>query len=118
MSEDESGGEAMNAVERLTAESKTINVLGEEIEIHPFENDEFLEYIREAQKKEQRGEDAEVLPFLVTKVLKKHDDSITRKQVGEAPMELMTKTINAIEEVNGIEDFMNQVAEKEQKAQL
>lgn len=109
--------EALNKVEQLTAESKTIEVFDTEFEIKPFENDEFLDYVKEAKKREARGKDIDILPFLVTKVLQKDDPSITREQVGEAPMALMTKTVNAVEEVNGLEDFTAALNQKEQKMQ-
>jgi len=114
MTDDE---EAVSKLEQLEAEPKTIEILGTEFEIHPFENDEFIGYIKEAKRREDRGGDFDLLPFLVTKVLKKDDPKITREQVDKAPMAVMTKTVNAVEEVNGLEDFTQALNQKEQKMQ-
>jgi len=101
--------ETLSKVQQITAEPDTIEVMDQEFTIHPLDNKEFLGFI--ARNRERKNKDEMILE-IVTMILKKDDSSITKKHVEDAPPALTMKTVDAMEQVNGLEDFFEK-AEKQ-----
>lgn len=113
---DKQGDEALNKIEQITASSKFIDVGGVEFEIKPLSNEEFLNYVQGGRG--QNVDEQEVTIQLITHILQKDDSSITRGDVEDAPMELTVKVLDAIEQVNGLEDFLSKAKNQDQKTPL
>lgn len=94
----------MSKIENLVAEPETVEVLGEEFMIHPLEGDELLKVMMMSDK----GSDREAITQLVVKTLQKDDEDVTRSEVLEAPAALFMKTMQKLQEVNGLEDFFDE----------
>jgi len=99
----------MSKLSQITAESETIEVFGTEIEVQPLKNREFLRIVARADD----GSEEEAILTLIETTLKKWDDSITREELMDAPAAVFAKTMNAVESVNGLEDFFSEAAKKE-----
>lgn len=108
--------EALSKVQQITAASETIEVGGVEFEIEPMDNDEFLSYVTNDRNK--NVDEQEVMVDLVTDILQKDDPSITREDIKQAPMELTVKVLDAIEQVNGLEDFLSKAGNQGEKTPL
>lgn len=102
--------EVVSKVQQITAQPTTITVLDQEFEIHPLENKEFLSFIAQNKGRNQEGGEDEMIIDIVTMILQKDDSNITKEHVEEAPMALITKTVDAMEQVNGLEDFFEKAA--------
>jgi len=109
-------GEAVNKIQQITASSQFIDVGGVEFEIKPLSNDEFLNYVQGGRG--QNVDEQEVTVQLITHILQKDDPEITREDVEDAPMELTVKVLDAIEQVNGLEDFLSKASDQGQKTPL
>lgn len=101
--------ETVSKLGKITAESTVIEVAGEEFEIHPLTNKEFLQHV--TSQEAQKGDQSEIVLDLVTTVLQKDDERITREEVEMAPPELVGKVMKALEEVNGLQDFIEMSGE-------
>ena len=110
--------ETVSKINQITARSETIEVGADntEFEIKAFENNEFLNLVVGNRNKDMARED--VIVKMVTKILQKDDPNITEEQVREAPDELKIKTIEAMEGVNGLEDFFEKAERQMQNQQL
>lgn len=106
--------EVESKVAQITAESKTIEMNdGTELEIIPFENKEFL---RLTTGNDRKAKD-EVVIDLLTSILQKDDPNVTKEDVEKAPPELTIKVFDAMEQVNGLQDFFSELEEKMQDKQ-
>lgn len=109
------GDDAASKVSQITASSQFIEVGGVEFEIKPLSNEEFLNYVTNGQR--QNVDEEEITVELVTHILQKDDPNITEDEIRDAPMELLTKVLDAIEQVNGLEDFLSKAGNQEQRMQ-
>jgi len=109
--------ETVNKVQQITAQSTTIEVGGTEFEIHPLKNKEFLNYVAEKNNRNEEQSEADTIISVITMILQKDDPSITEQDVADAPMALTTKTMEAMEQVNGLEDFFEKAAAQMQNQQ-
>lgn len=107
--------EALNKLQQLNAEPKTIEVFDTEFDIHPFDNKEFFNVVVNA---ERRGmDDEDIITTLVTKILQKDDEDISEEDVENAPPGVTMAVIDAMEEVNGLEDFFSKAKSQMQEKQ-
>lgn len=114
---DDKQDETVNKIKQITAQPKTIEVGGVEFEIYPLSNKEFLSHIANSNARNAQDVDQEQVTIdIVTTILQKDDSDITKQDVKEAPMELTIKVMEAIEQVNGLEDFFEK-AEKQMQNQ-
>lgn len=103
----DSDEETLNKIEQITLQPEQIEVGGVEFTVHPLENTEFLNFI--AQRNSDRKDNSEVMAELITMILQKDDSDITREDVDKAPPGLTLKVIEAMEQVNGLEDFFSKL---------
>ena len=89
---------------QITMESATVEFGGQEFEIKPLENQEFLR-LTATERAKQKGNDQIVLD-IVTAILQKDDESITKEEVAESPPGLIATVMEEMEQVNGLEDFI------------
>ena len=100
--------ETKNKLQQITAQSKTIEVMGQEFEIKPLTNDEFLKIAAN-----ERLDKSEMVNRMVHTILKKDDDTIELEHVRESPPGVTIAVMEAMEEVNGLEDFMPKPSENQ-----
>jgi len=108
--------ETKSKIQQITSQPETIEVGGVEFEIHPLTNHEFLTQISGGRGRGERDQQ-EVMLNVITTVLQKDDPSITEEDVKNAPMELTVEVIEALEQVNGLEDFFEKARKQTQKKQ-
>jgi len=97
--------ETVSKLDKITAQSTTIEVMGQEFEIKPLTNKEFLQHVT-GQERQSGESQTDTVIELVTTVLQKDDPNVTKEKVEDAPPALIAKTMQALEEVNGLEDFI------------
>ena len=115
---DDKQEETVNKIKQITAQPDTIEVGGVEFEIYPLSNEEFLRHIATSNGRNAQDVDQEEVTInIVTTILQKDDPEITEQDVREAPMELTIKVMEAIEQVNGLEDFFEKAADQMQNQQ-
>ena len=107
--------ETVSKIQQITASTETVEVGDVEFEIHPLTNNEFLDFV--ASNRNQERDEGEVMVDIVTAILQKDDPSITKEGVREAPAELTIKVVDAMEQVNGLEDFFEKAANEMQSQQ-
>ena len=100
--------ETKNKLQQITAQSKTIEVMGQEFEIKPLTNDEFLKIAAN-----ERLDKSEMVNRMVHTILKKDDDTIELEDVKKSPPGVTITVMEAMEEVNGLEDFMPKPSENQ-----
>lgn len=99
-----SGDDAGSKLSQITMEPATVEFAGQEFEIKPLENQEFLR-LTATDRAKQKGNDQIVLD-IVTAILQKDDESITKEEVAESPPGLIAAVMGEMEQVNGLEDFI------------
>lgn len=109
--------ETVSKIQQITAQPKTIDVGGQEFTIHPLKNKEFLEFTANRNKRNQDQDQSDIVLDMITMILQKDDENITREEVEDAPMALITKTMDAMEQVNGLEDFFEKAKRQAQNQQ-
>ena len=100
--------ETKNKLQQITAQSKTIEVMDQEFEIKPLTNDEFLKIAAN-----ERLDKSEMVNRMVHTILQKDDDTIELEHVRESPPGVTIAVMEAMEEVNGLEDFMPKPSENQ-----
>ena len=100
--------ETKNKLQQITAQSKTIEVMDQEFEIKPLTNDEFLKIAAN-----ERLDKSEMVNRIVHTILQKDDDTIELEHVRESPPGVTIAVMEAMEEVNGLEDFMPKPSENQ-----
>lgn len=103
----------MGKVDQIRAATKTVEVGGEQFEIHPLTNDELLSFDEPDTEEEMK----DYLLGLLTTVLQKDDSSNTREKIEDAPSTLLHPIMEAVEEVNNL-DFLDEETMEEAKKDL
>jgi hypothetical protein len=92
-------------IDKLVPESETITLNGEEIEVRPIKNEDFL---KAAMTAEQRGDDnIELFMQLATTVLEDNGYDVTARELRDSRGNILP-LITAIQEVNSMADFSDE----------
>lgn len=106
----------MSKIGQVAAVSGSVEMPSEdgtvEIEIKPFQTQEFVEpmaEMEEAQKEDDYEAQLDAMVSLIYRALKKTEPDVTEDEVRRLPFKHFWELIDEIMEVNGLEDFTDEV---------